>query len=327
MIIAEYIWHDSKSNLRSKTRVIHDYNKKISIDKLPAWNFDGSSTDQATTENSELILKPVFYCKDPFRNIEKNVCILVLCDIWISDTEPHENNTRVKANNIFHKFNDCKILFGLEQEFFILFDGEDHNEYQEHYCMGNRMTGREYIEDAFEQCLTAGLKITGYNSEVSTHQWEFQICQYGITAADELIILRYILNKIADKYGYIINLHPKPFPNENGSGCHINFSTEKMRKSNSIEEVKICIEKLKNNHKNHIENYGYNNIMRLTGSNETSDINVFTSGKGDRTASIRIPTNTNTYIEDRRPASNIDPYLATSTILNTICRNKRTYCS
>ena len=60
--------------------------------------------------------------------------------------------------------------------------------------------------------------------------------------------------------------------------------------------------------------------MRLTGSNETSNIDSFSSGKGYRTASIRIPNNTNTYIEDRRPGSNnIDPYVATSLITQTIC--------
>jgi len=322
MIIAEYIWHDSKSHIRSKTRVIHEYIKKITINSLPDWNYDGSSTDQATTENSEVILKPVFFCKDPFRTIDKNICIIILCDLWLSEDEPHPHNTRVNAQKIFTKYNNSKILFGLEQEFFFNCDEDVNNKYDnsnEHYCLENYFSGREYIEEAFQLCISAGLKITGYNAEVAEDQWELQICQYGIAAADELCILRYILNKVANKHGYYINLHPKPYANMNGSGCHINFSTEKMRSLNNLDAINECLEKLKNNHITHIENYGYNNIMRLTGSNETSTFYNFTSGKGDRTASIRIPNNTNTYIEDRRPASNIDPYVATSLITQTIC--------
>jgi glutamine synthetase len=47
----------------------------------------------------------------------------------------------------------------------------------------------------------------------------------------------------------------------------------------------------------------------------------FRSGVGDRGASIRIPTTTNSegrgYLEDRRPASNIDPYLVGALMIST----------
>ena len=323
MIIAEYIWLDSNSNFRSKTRVIYDDIKEIEISDIPLWNFDGSSTNQATTENSEVILKPVFFCKDPFRDIKYGRTILVLCELWTSENKPHTNNTRYKSKFIFDKYSTSNIKFGLEQEFFFLLDGKSLNDYpdestEEHYCMGKRLTSKEHIEEAFQLCLSAELKVTGMNSEVAEHQWEIQICQYGIQAADELHMVRYILNRVADKHGYLININPKPFSNWNGSGCHINFSTNKMRENNSEKKVNQIIEKLKNKHDFHIENYGDSNHMRLTGLNETSCISNFTSGIGDRTASIRIPTNTFTYIEDRRPASNIDPYIATSIILQTI---------
>ena len=55
--------------------------------------------------------------------------------------------------------------------------------------------------------------------------------------------------------------------------------------------------------------YGNDNHKRLTGKNETSNLDEFTYGKSDRSASVRIPT-TGNYIEDRRPAANIDPYEA-----------------
>ena len=71
------------------------------------------------------------------------------------------------------------------------------------------------------------------------------------------------------------------------------------------------------------ENFGYgkDNNMRLSGDYETADINTLSTGVADRGASIRIPRltvqNKRGYFEDRRPASNLDPYLVTSKIAET----------
>ena len=67
--------------------------------------------------------------------------------------------------------------------------------------------------------------------------------------------------------------------------------------------------------------YGDFNRLRMTGKHETADYNKFSYGKGNRTASIRIGNETvankKGYFEDRRPSSNMDPYLVTSKILDT----------
>jgi glutamine synthetase len=71
----------------------------------------------------------------------------------------------------------------------------------------------------------------------------------------------------------------------------------------------------------HLELYG-DNSKRLTGSHETSSPDTFSYGAGNRAASIRIPTsvqadNGRGYIEDRRPASDIDPYVVAALIIDT----------
>ena len=63
--------------------------------------------------------------------------------------------------------------------------------------------------------------------------------------------------------------------------------------------------------------------MRLTGLHETQSINDFSYGVSDRGASIRIPIYTasndwNGYLEDRRPASNADPYRIMAHIVETL---------
>jgi len=85
------------------------------------------------------------------------------------------------------------------------------------------------------------------------------------------------------------------------------------------------MDKLANKHEQHIAVYGKDNCMRLTGLHETSSMNKFTWGIGTRNTSVRIPNatvkNSCGYFEDRRPAANIDPYLATAIIAKTCCLN------
>ena len=84
---------------------------------------------------------------------------------------------------------------------------------------------------------------------------------------------------------------------------------------------KYGITKLSKNHVKHIVAYGDGNEQRLTGKHETASFDKFSYGEASRDTSIRIPSETvknkKGYFEDRRPASNMDPYLVTSLIFDT----------
>jgi glutamine synthetase len=329
--IAEYIWIDGE-NLRSKIKIFHS-----ETSKFPEWNFDGSSTGQSNTKDSDLILKPVYSCKNPF--FQKLVYI-VLCQVMNPDGTPHETNNYYKLYNFIQhnlktSYNDS--WFGIEQEYIILdkngnaFDIDnicnDKIEYNQnqHYCSvgTGKAMGRKIAEEHMLMCIEAGIKICGINSEVTGSQWEFQIGPLNAyDVSNQLWIARYILNKIAEKYNAIISFHPKPFKYFNGSGAHTNFSTKEMREPDGLAKIYEAIEKLSKTHKEHIDVYGKHNELRLIGTNETANINTFSYGKCDRSSSIRIPLNVLKdgcgYLEDRRPASNMDPYLVTERILKTI---------
>ena len=73
----------------------------------------------------------------------------------------------------------------------------------------------------------------------------------------------------------------------------------------------------------HIEVYGEFTEQRLTGKHETSKIDQFKYGVSDRSASIRIPliavhNGYKGWLEDRRPASNADPYKIAARIIQTV---------
>jgi len=149
---------------------------------------------------------------------------------------------------------------------------------------------------------------------------------------DHLWMSRYLLYRLGEEFGTTVTFEPKPVPGDwNGSGCHMNFSTTKTREEGGLEYIlDNCMKKMAQKHKEHIVLYGEGNIKRLTGSHETSSIDKFNFGEGNRAASVRIPVTTyehgKGYYEDRRPASNIDPYLASAILVDTVCLNSK-YCA
>jgi glutamine synthetase len=345
MTVLEYIWIDAFNGLRSKSKTLSVKKlTKINISDIPVWNFDGSSTGQAiSTSDSEVLLVPRKIYKDPFRT---EYDFLVLCDCYDKNKNPIQSNNRYSANIIFDHENVVKnkIWYGIEQEY-VMIDSSTNRllgwskttnpEPQGNYYCGigaNKVFGRNIVDEHYVKCLYSGINISGVNAEVLLGQWEFQVgpCE-GIDAGDQLWVARYILERVAEPHGVIISYDPKPVKDGdwNGSGCHINCSTEQMRNNNNtnntdnrgLDHIYIAIDKLSKRHKEHIDKYGDNSI-RLSGLHETSKIDTFTFGVSDRTASIRIPTETYNngygYFEDRRPASDIDPYLATSILAQTI---------
>lgn len=100
-ILAEYVWVDAEGNTRSKTRTL-DAKKAKSVEDLPKWNFDGSSTGQAPGDDSEVILRPCRIFKDPFRPRSDGVDnILVMCDTYTPQGAPLPSNARAKGKDFW----------------------------------------------------------------------------------------------------------------------------------------------------------------------------------------------------------------------------------
>jgi glutamine synthetase len=328
--IFEYIWIGGKGELHSKTRVVNQFffvDSPQDTKYVPEWNYDGSSTWQAdSNKNTEVILKPCYICVDPLRRIERTDCYLVLCETYDVDGNPLSTNSRYNTSKIFNRNPEMEPWFGLEQEYFIDSNKNCANlENGYHYC-GTMLNGvqRQIVNEHLAACIKTGLKMSGLNAEVTENQWEFQIgpC-VGLETGDQMYIARYLLERIAEKYDCKINYDPKPYKNKNGSGCHTNFSTRDTRKPGGFTVIQNYMENLERRHDAHISVYGKDNHLRLTGLHETSSMEKFTWGVGTRNTSVRIPNQTAKdncgYFEDRRPASNMDPYVVTSIIFETCC--------
>jgi len=304
----DYIWLDGYSpvqNLRTKC-MLKDFDEFPSVDQLPEWGFDGSSTKQADGGDSDCVLKPVACYPDGTR--ENGV--LVMCEVMLPDGAPHPTNGRASIPD------DPGTWFGFEQEYFLEKEGEIYGfpkggfpEPQgEYYCgVGTKNVGdaRAIVDEHLDLCLYAGIN----------HE----------EAADDIWVARFLLLRLCEEYGLDVNWHCKPLgaTDWNGSGMHANFSTEYLRETGGKEYFEKLMGAFEEFTEEHIAVYGPDNDQRLTGLHETQSIDKFSWGIADRGASIRVPhsfakNDWKGYLEDRRPNSQGDPYKIAGRILQTI---------
>ncbi|KAL9928202.1 glutamine synthetase 1 [Glossina fuscipes fuscipes] len=332
---ATYLWIDGTGeNVRLKDRVLDKI--PSSAADLPKWQYDGSSTYQASGENSDTTLVPRAIYKDPFKPGKND--IIVMCDTYKADGTATESNKRASLQAAIDKVTAHEPWFGIEQEYTLL-DVDGHpfgwpaNGFPApqgpYYCGvgADRVYARDLVEAHALACLYAGVDFAGTNAEVMPAQWEYQVGpSVGMKAADDLWMSRYILQRIAEEFGVVVTFDPKPMEGPwNGAGAHTNFSTKAMRSDGGMKPIEEAIQKLSKRHDRHIKAYdpkeGKDNERRLVGRLETSSIDKFSWGIANRGVSVRVPRGVANagkgYLEDRRPSSNCDPYAVCDALIRT----------
>lgn len=254
----------------------------------------------------------------------------------MSDGKPNAYNFRHEAAVVMEAHKDHQFWFGLEQEYTLL--GPDGWPYGwpkngfpapqgPYYCgVGTgKVMCRDIVDSHYKACLYAGIQISGTNAEVMPAQWEYQVgpCE-GINLGDQLWMSRFILHRVGEEFGAKVTFAPKPIPGDwNGAGLHTNVSTKEMRADGGMKHIEAAMEKLAKRQVEHMAVYGEDNQLRMTGKHETASYDKFTWGVADRGASVRVnracAEEGKGYFEDRRPASNADPYQVTGIIVETLC--------
>lgn len=343
VVPVEYVWcsganthHDLRSKVKSVTFAneadLKDTSKVLAA--LPEWNFDGSSTNQAISKDTEIIIKPVAVWPHPFIAAP---AFVALAECFFPNGQPTPDNTRFKAREVFEnaKAKEDAPWFGLEQEYVFYKDGRPLGWPETgtpaaqgpYYCSTGATVawGRKYAQTHYLTCLKMGLTLSGTNAEVMPGQWEYQVgpCE-GISSGDHAVMARWVFLRGLEEEGVDVNFESKPMKGDwNGSGMHTNFSTKAMRAPGGIEAIEAAIKRLSVNPLREIAVYGSDNDQRLSGHHETSRLDEFSHGVGTRHTSCRIPNQVlaakEGYFEDRRPSGSADPWLVTARLYASSC--------
>lgn len=339
-----YIWIDGAKptqKLRAKTRVMKHPEGALTLNDLPDWGFDGSSTYQAEGFDSDLILQPVCFVHDP---ITGRGNYLVLCEVMNANGSVHVTNHRATLRQLMKNGGEKHDPWiGFEQEY-TLFQGSTPLGWPDRgypapqgpfYCGvgADEVFGRELVEEHLALCIEAGIMIFGVNAEVMPGQWEFQVGYRDVagesadplTVSDHLWLARWLLYRLGEDYNITATLEPKPVKGDwNGAGKHTNFSTNATRSpQGGMAAIEQAAKNLEAKHSQHVRLYGHGLEERLTGEHETAHINQFSFGVANRGCSIRVPRAVANqgygYFEDRRPGANADPYQVASALVSCVC--------
>lgn len=142
------------------------------------------------------------------------------------------------------------------------------------------------------------------------------------TVGDHLWVSRFLLHRVAEEFGTKVSFDPEPIPGGwKAATLLCTFSTKEMRVDGGMKHIEAAIKKLEARHMEHIAVYGQGGDKRLIGHGKTGAVSEFSYGVADRGAAICIPRGCAAagcgMFEDRRPASNADPYQVTGIIMKT----------
>lgn len=82
-----------------------------------------------------------------------------------------------------------------------------------------------FVRDVMDATGAAGLSIEQFHPEYGANQFEFSLAPRDpVAAADQLVLARIIIGRVARRHGLRISLSPVPFAGSVGSGAHQHFS-------------------------------------------------------------------------------------------------------
>jgi glutamine synthetase len=93
------------------------------------------------------------------------------------------------------------------------------------YGLAGVLEHEAFVRDVIATATAAGVGIEQFHPEYGANQFEISLApQAPVAAADQLVLTRIIIGRVARRYGLRVSLSPVPFVGSVGSGAHQHFS-------------------------------------------------------------------------------------------------------
>lgn len=145
------------------------------------------------------------------------------------DGSPDPFCTRGALSRIEESLSDAGIeaLVGHEMEFVLVGPGGERlpSHMWAQYGLAGVLEFEGFVRDVTDATTASGVAIEQFHPEYGANQFEISLApQAPVAAADQLVLLRIIVGRIARRYGMRVSLSPVPFAGSVGSGAHQHFS-------------------------------------------------------------------------------------------------------
>jgi glutamine synthetase len=148
------------------------------------------------------------------------------------DGSPDPYCSRGALRRIEERLTDAGIdtVVGHEMEFVLV--GPDGSPLPSHlwaqYGLAGVLEFEGFVRDVTNAATGSGAAIEQFHPEYGANQFEISLSpQSPVAAADQLVLMRIIIGRVARQYGLRVSLSPVPFAGSVGSGSHQHFSMKR----------------------------------------------------------------------------------------------------
>ena len=148
------------------------------------------------------------------------------------DGQPDPYCSRGTLDRIESRLADSGIdaLVGHEMEFVLV--GPDGSRLPAHlwaqYGLAGVLEFEGFVREVTDAATSSGVSIEQFHPEYGVNQFEISLTPQSPTAAaDQLLLMRIIVGRVARRYDMRVSLSPVPFAGSVGSGAHQHFSLKK----------------------------------------------------------------------------------------------------
>lgn len=145
------------------------------------------------------------------------------------DGSPDPYCSRGALSRVQARLSDAGIdtVVGHEMEFVLV--GPDGSQLPAHlwaqYGLAGVLEFEGFVRDVTNAAAASGVAIEQFHPEYGLNQFEISLSpQAPVAAADQLVLMRTIIGRVARRYGLRVSLSPVPFAGNVGSGSHQHFS-------------------------------------------------------------------------------------------------------